>query len=109
MESYRYQWEKFSDARRCLMLPHPQGEAASIATAFHECKMGLHKMHKDELDDDSALSCLSTLEDLMSTEGLEDPLNKGTFHVKAETLSTDDKFELSRVIDELAYWFYDGI
>lgn len=38
---FGYSAEKFSDARRSLMLPHPQGEAQSIADAFFECDSGL--------------------------------------------------------------------
>jgi hypothetical protein len=37
---FGYQGEKFSDARRSLMLPHPMGEESSIANAFGACSLG---------------------------------------------------------------------
>ena len=86
------------------MLPHPRGEAASISSAFHECSLGLHELDRQDVDDNAA-QWLRQLDDLMNTDGLEDPHEKGTWLVKAEQLSEDQKFDLSRIIDELAHWF----
>ena len=36
-EDYMHLAEKLSDARRALMLPHPEGETESIVNAFSEC------------------------------------------------------------------------
>lgn len=101
---FPYQAEKFSAARSCLMLPHPKGEAESIAHAFHECHLGLHDLRRDNLDD-NARNWLAKLEALMDTTGLEDPSGRGLWAVKAERLTVDEKLELSRVVDELAAWF----
>ena len=88
-------------ARQLLMLPHPHGEEASIASAFNECSLGLKNINKDTLDD-SQQKCVSSLERLMNTDGLEDSYNKGLFRVKAESLTESEKFELSEVVDALA-------
>lgn len=101
---YSYPAEKFSVARSSLMLPHPRGEAASISNAFHECSLGLHELDRQDLDD-SAAQWLRQLDDLMNTDGLDDPHGKGTWMIKAEQLDEDQKVELSRIIDELAHWF----
>lgn len=104
---YSYQSQTFSKARSCLMLPHPSGEAASIAQAFHECSLGLHDLDRDNTDD-SVRNWLSQLDELMDTSGLEDQDKKGLWHVKASELSTDQKLQLSGIIDELAHWFKSG-
>jgi hypothetical protein len=104
MTKYNYPTEKFAVARSSLMLPHPRGEAESIAEAFHECSLGLHRLDEDGLDDD-ARHWIVVLRRLMNTDGLEDPTERGLFLLKAETLTVEDKFELSRVVDELACWF----
>ena len=101
---FSYQSEKFSAARRALMLPHSGGEAASIAGAFHECSLGLHKLNDNALDDD-ARSWVYKLKKLMDTSGFVDPDERGLWTVKAASLTTDQKLELSRVVDELAHWF----
>lgn len=101
---FAYQAEKFSAARRSLMLPHPKGEATSIAAAFHECSLGLHKIDRSDLDDNARLWVIR-LEELMDTTNLADPNGVGTWTVKAEQLTLDQKFELSRIVDELAHWF----
>jgi len=101
---YTYAAEKFSTARSALMLPHPMGEAEPIMRAFHECSLALHNLDKENLDD-YALTRVARLEELMSTEGLKDPSGKGLWIVKAERLTIDEKIELARIVDELAYWF----
>ena len=101
---YSYQAEKFASARRALMLPHPRGEAPSIAGAFHECHLGLHHLDRNQLND-TARDWLAKLDRLMETSGLQDPHGKGLWQIKAETLTESEKFELSQVVDELAHWF----
>jgi hypothetical protein len=101
---YSYQAEKFSNARRSLMLPHAQGEDLSIAHAFHECSLGLHDLDLASLDDDPR-AWIIALEGLMDTTGLADPRVIGTWAVKAGSLTTDQMIELSRIVDELAHWF----
>jgi len=103
---YSYQAEKFADARSALMLPHPTGESASIASAFHACSLGLHQLARSQLDD-NARYWLTKLDRFMDTSGLADPHSKGLWQVKAETLTESEKFELSRTIDELAQRFDD--
>ena len=41
----------------------------------------------------------------MAIAGFSDTNDDGAGAVKASELSLEQKFELSRIIDELAYWF----
>lgn len=101
---YMYQSEKFSTARRSLMLPHPGGEAASIVAAYNECSLGLHDLNEDGLDEHPR-DWIRRLRELMDTTGLNDPAGIGTWALKAERMTEGEKFDLSRVIDDLANWF----
>lgn len=47
---YRYLAEKLSDARRRLMLPHPDGEEQDIMNALFECSKVLRDQPLDGLD-----------------------------------------------------------
>ena len=86
------------------MLPHPDGDTKSIADAFAECSHGLHNINRDDFDD-AARESVRKLEELMGTTGLDNPLHRGLYTVKAERLSLDQKAELSREVDYLATWF----
>ena len=101
---YTYASEKFATARRSLMLPHPDGDTKSIADAFSECFLSLRTFNYDDLDD-GAKTSLRKLEELMGTTGLDDPLHRGLYTIKAERLSLDQKTELSKEVDYLATWF----
>ena len=102
--NYGYQSEKLSAARSALMLPHSQGEPASIAGAFHEIHLAFHRMDESGLDD-NARTWVRKLKELMDTTGLTDTNSEGLWTVKAKQLGTDEKIELSRCVDELAHWF----
>jgi len=104
---FSYQAEKFAIARRRLMLPHPNGEAASIVSAFHECSQALHGLNEAKLDD-QARGLLGLLTTLMDTSEVVDPQDRGPWTVKAAAFTVEQKFELARVIDELAAWFGQG-
>jgi len=101
---YTYASEKFATARRSLMLPHPNGDTTAIVDAFAECSHGLHNINRDDFDD-AARESVRKLEELMGTTGLDDPLHRGLYTIKAERLSLDQKAELSREVDYLASWF----
>lgn len=101
---FNYAYEKFSQARRCLMLPHPQGESASIATAFDLCSRGLMNLNNSDLSE-NARHDLDKLNALMDTTGLSDPNGVGLDRVKAETLNQEQRLQLSQCVDELANWF----
>jgi hypothetical protein len=101
---FMYQSQKLSEARHALMLPHPRGEAESIAGAFALCSLGFHVMKTDGLDD-NARRWVSKIQEMMDTSGIDDSEGRGKFLVKAERFSTDEKIELSRTVNELAHWF----
>ncbi len=101
---FAYQSEKLSQARRALMLPHSRGEAESIAEAFHTCFLGFRDLKSDTLDDD-ARRWFDKITEMMDTTGVQDSTGRGTWAVKAEGFSTDQKIELSRAVDELSHWF----
>jgi hypothetical protein len=102
--AYSHAAERFAAARRSLMLPFPNGEAAGIVGAFTECRLGLRELPRHELEDPAA-GWLRTLDALMNTEGINDPMGSGAFKLKALRLTNAEKSDLSRVVDELAQWF----
>lgn len=84
---YGYLSEKLSAARHALMLPHSQGEDASISQAFHECVLCFHDLDEEQLDDNER-DWVSTIKLLMEA---------------LRPLSTDQMIELSSAVDELAH------
>ncbi len=96
----------FSKARRCLMLPHPKGEAESIREAFNECAVGLQGLPPDELNPTSR-EWVTKLEKLMGRTGSKDPGERVSSATRAEQFTVEQKRELSNVIDALAHWFHD--
>jgi hypothetical protein len=98
-----YAREKLSAARRALMLPHPKGESESVATAFHECHIGLDKLAQSEFDE-SARDWVRTIQETMDTTGIQDPGKRGTWTIRAESLTDDQKAAFSHSVDELCYW-----
>lgn len=104
--SMLYLWEKCSQARRDLMLPHPDGEAASIAEAYWKIHLSA-KMHLDRenLDDDAKRS-LARLDELMDTTGLKKPTALSNLHqIRAEQLTQEEQAEFSTLVDHLCGWF----
>jgi hypothetical protein len=102
--NYSYQAEKLSLARSCLMLPHSQGEAHSIAEAFHNCSLAFHDMDEAGLDD-NAREWVRKIKEFMDTTNVEDNSGKGKWAAKASTLTTDEQLELSNTLNDLASWF----
>ncbi len=58
-----------------------------------------------KLLDHYAQDLLAKLDKIMDTSGLADAAEKGLWQVKAETLTVNEKSELSHIVDELANWF----
>jgi hypothetical protein len=99
-----YQSEKLNQARRALMLPHAKGEAASIAAAFLEIDLALH--HFDETSVESyARDKILRLRQLMDTSGKQHGSETGAWQAKAKAFSTEEKLEVSNLVDQLAWWF----
>lgn len=101
---YTYPAEKFSIARLTLMLPHPDGEHASLETALIECRLGLHRMNRAKLDQ-KIRSQIYTLECFMDSTGFSDADGHSAWTIRLKGLSDEEKSEISRLVDELAYWF----
>lgn len=101
---YSYQAEKLSGARRALMLPHDRGEANSIVDAFHECYLAFNQFNESNLSE-TARNYIRKLKELMDTTDIVDESGEGTWLVKARAFSTDEKREISHLINDLAYLF----
>jgi hypothetical protein len=93
LTAFCYAMEKFTMARRLLMLPHPLGEAAAIGRAMHECQLGLQQLPEEELDEDTR-ERIRRLKAVMDTARMED----------AEW-SLVQQSELSDLVDGLAEVF----
>ena len=93
LTAFCYPMEKFTMARRSLMLPHPLGEAAAIGSAVRECQLGLQHLQEEELDEDTRAR-IRRLKEIMDTTRRED----------AE-LDLLQKSELSDLVDGLAEVF----
>ncbi len=98
------QAERFSAARRCLMLPHPEGVTESMAKAFEACAIGLRSLHRGALDENASawLQRVEALMDISSVAGADERERRLT---RAAQLTPDEQADLSRLIDELAHWF----
>ena len=99
---FNYPAEKLSIARRALMLPHPNGEEESIASAFFECQSGFIDLNNEDLDDNSQ-EWVSQIRGFMDTSEIQASSSK--WAIKASQLTVDERLELSRAVDELAHWF----
>ena len=107
-EDYMHLAEKLSDARRALMLPHPEGETESIVNAFSECSQVL-RIHPTPDLDDSASDWAETILGLMDTSKFDESAGDGTWDLKVSSLSVEDKYELSNAVDELASWAHGKV
>ena len=88
---YKYPEEKFSQARRYLMLPTRPKESATISQACSECLLGLSDVPLDDLDEKTQ-GHIAKLKELMG---------------KKQKLTAADKQELCEAINYLAYYFHD--
>ena len=104
-DRFSYQGEKLSQARSSLMLPHPMGEARSLALAFELCSRAFHQFDTERLQDDTARVWMETIKRLMDTTGVEDPTGEGTYFQRARRMTEEEKREFSNAVDELASWF----
>jgi hypothetical protein len=98
---FGYQREKFYQARSCLLLP--ENETSAIASAFEVISRCLHQFDTSKVQDDNALEWLKTVHQTMDTTGLTSP--NGLWLEKAAMLTTGEKREFARAVDELASWF----
>ncbi len=87
------------------MLPHRQGEDASIASAFEFCKRAFHNFDETSIEDEDARGWVEAIKAFMDTTGVDDPSGRGRWLVRAEQLTADQRAELSRALDALGTWF----
>jgi hypothetical protein len=91
--AYKYTEEKFSQARRHLMLPLRGKEGLAISQACSECSLALKNIsHLEDGLDERARAYISQLKELIEREKI---------------LSDTDKHVLCELIDHLAYYFHD--
>jgi hypothetical protein len=101
---FSYQWQKLSEARSCLMLPHQNGEAHDIATAFHACYLGLSDFDLSSVDEDQQRNAKEIL-NAIDTSAIPEKYENGRWNEKALRLSTDEKLAFSKAVDNLASYF----
>ena len=100
-----YQSEKFNAARHCLMLPHPKGEAVSIGDAFLEISLALSSFDESKLEDVDVQQQIRRLREMMDTSEVKHGSELGGWQIKAKAFSVEQRAEVSRLVDELAWWF----
>jgi hypothetical protein len=105
MSQWAYQWEKFSVARRCLLLPHPNGEEEGLVNAFAECSHGLSGLKVELIEDDGLRDKIRDLERMMDVEGLVDSTGRGLWHEKAQRMTVEERGRFADAVDDLATWF----
>ena len=108
--SISYLGQKFSEARRALMLPHPSGEAESIAAAIVACAIALDHVRSDipgQIEDTDALHHLRTIESALPARDLGDPKGVGTALVKAQAMTEDEQRKFATAVDALANWAWE--
>ena len=71
--SFHYQSEKLSQARSCLLLPHLDGEDASVAEAFTFCERAFWRFDISLVKDENAKIWIETIKRFMDTNGVSDP------------------------------------
>ncbi len=100
------QTQRFAAARRALMLPHRDGEAAAIASAMSACALGLRNLRRGLLDE-PAERWLVELESLLgaSADLASSNPDRTRWLARAAELDPDQQADLSRLIDDLAHWF----
>ena len=100
------QSQRFSAARRSLMLPHGDGEAAAIASAMNACALGLRNLRRGLLDE-HASRWLLELEALLGTSAELASANpdRARWLTRAAELDSTAQADFSRLVDELAHWF----
>jgi hypothetical protein len=103
MKNFGYQAERFHSAVLALMLPHPEGEAEAIASAFQECHLAFRDMDRDDLDA-GAREWMEKIEEYICVDAGDDL--HGKWLLKAEKLNVEEKSELSECVYELNSWFH---
>lgn len=104
---WAYAGKQLDAAQRLLMLPHPKGEADSIARSFHECELGLQDAARNGLDsefDDDARAWVNAIRSAMDTTGAEAKSGEGNWFAKASTLTVDEKAAYASAVADFAYW-----
>ena len=65
---------------------------------------GLGHVNRDDLPE-NAKEWVARLDELMATDGLNDPGGVGLHYIMAQQLSQDEQYDLSHVVGELEFWF----
>ena len=84
------------------MAPHGKGEEASFVDAFGLIK----QLMPGEISNlpEPADEYWKTISHLMDSEGLDDPKKEGTNTIRVRQMTSDERYDFSRNVDELATW-----
>lgn len=102
---WSYQAEKFSVARRCLMLPHSDGEVDSIVACLNECFHGLHNVAPQALAELPVGDSLRVINEAIQAAGVEDTTGRGVWYQLAMDMTPEAKSRLAHAVDSSATWF----
>jgi hypothetical protein len=99
-----YLGQKFSEARRALMIPHYGDAARALAGAINSCATALHNEQIKLVKDEEMLRHLDTIRRHLPAADLPDPTHVGISLIKAQMMTEAEKAEFSRAVDILADW-----
>jgi hypothetical protein len=101
---FRYAAEKLAAARRALMAPHSEGEAADFVGAKWEFDIGTRGFRDEELDA-HARAWVATIRQTFAGATIREAADVETAARRVERLTLEEKAEFAVAVDELANWF----
>ena len=100
----RYAAEKLAAARRALMAPHSEGEAADFVGAKWEFDIGTRGLRHEELDA-HARAWIATIRQAFDGTDFWGPDGAQGAARRAEQLTGEQKTEFANAVDERATYF----
>lgn len=101
--------EKFSEARRSLMLPlGAVSEERRFAEAFHQCSSAIEQFDVSSVPDEYARDALQVVQSALDTTGISDPTGEGTHIHRIRSMDLVAKSNFADAVDTLATWFHDA-
>lgn len=97
--TYAFQAVGFARARRSLMWPHPNGEAAALTDALDSCGQALTRLDRSGFDTD-VVRWLESLENLLGAHA-----RTQFARAPVSPWSTLEQEQFANLVDVLADWF----